>query len=104
MFFSQMKRTNVQSLLDRRELYFEVKTAKQLAGHHSVVEGLRVVSVLDDHTGCVNTVDWHADGEVLLTAGDDLKAQKKKKFGFPLFLTCCCRSMFGSRTPCLSGR
>jgi hypothetical protein len=70
-----MKRSNVQSLLDARELldYSSSKAQRLLSSHSCLVEGLRLVSVLEDHSGCVNTIEWNAAGTELLTSGDDLK-------------------------------
>lgn len=82
-----MKRTNVQSVLESREVCdLGRKQRSLLCQHDCFVQGLRVCAVLQDHTGCVNTVDWHCSGERLLSAGDDLKVDVWKGFFFFLFL------------------
>lgn len=42
---------------------------------------LELDAKLSGHTGCVNTIQWHADGQTLLTSGDDLDIRIWKNGG-----------------------
>ncbi|OQV15913.1 DDB1- and CUL4-associated factor 6 [Hypsibius exemplaris] len=50
----------------RGQLMREVRKSKEL------IQRLKLEETLKLHTGCVNTLDWHTDGQHLLTGSDDL--------------------------------
>lgn len=43
----------------------------EIQGHGSLIRKLSCESVLDKHTGCVNTLSWNANGTLLASGSDD---------------------------------
>jgi len=44
---------------------------RQVFGHSSLPRRLAESTTLRRHEGCVNAIDWHPQGELMLTGGDD---------------------------------
>jgi len=72
----------------------------------SVVSRLRLCTELDSHTGCVNTVEYNADGSLLVTGSDDLSLKVWHGASFALLHTAApghTRNIFGAKFVPYSG-
>lgn len=67
------RKRNLEEQFLLREVCSSTRFRQDVQSSPSFVEGLRLTHVLEQHGGCVNTIEWHPEGHELLSSGDDLE-------------------------------
>ncbi|KAH7297874.1 hypothetical protein KP509_25G016700 [Ceratopteris richardii] len=70
---------NILKLLDSQSIdseqthLYEYELKRTLQMHSSLVQRLRVDTVMEGHEGCVNAITWNTEGSMLLSGSDDTR-------------------------------